>query len=321
MSGFHPSLSKSLTSTPLKSSEDRRVYRSKSLDSDSTYSLLSPIYHDSFDCSDVEDHKVEQLQQRLDSSVALTDNAVPASPKRNEGHAPAQSSLDASMPLNLSAWEQWIVFKAKEERLRVQQKAKEEFKMKQEQKQEQKKQLQKKVFTESKVQEWLKMKSKQEKQERKRKEHKDQEKVELEEQKRKAAEQKAQEGYREWLQKKKQEDAERKQREKEEAATRETEEKERRKRAEEKFREWLQALSRNCPKRTSPGSPGYDILNYPEPSFYNPIPWKPIHVPQPEKTPGKSSTRKKQSGPPRYHSTPCVLFRPKDTLSFGCKRR
>lgn len=67
-------------------------------------------------------------------------------------------------------------------------------------------------------------------------------------------------------------------------------------------------------------SGGYDNLNYPAPSFVNPIPWKPIHIPQHDRTPKKNSTHRKQPGPPKYRSTPCLAYKPKETISFASKR-
>lgn len=84
MSVFQPSTSKSLTSTPLKS-KDIGVYRSRSVDNDSpedsTYSLLSPIYHESFEGSD-DDLDVEQLQQGLNNLRAFPDEIKHTIPHR-----------------------------------------------------------------------------------------------------------------------------------------------------------------------------------------------------------------------------------------------
>ena len=75
MSAFQSTSSKSFTSTPLKSTSNvrRSIPRSKSVESadDSTYSLLSPIYHDSFDFSD-EDNDEEPNQCQLADNPSLT---------------------------------------------------------------------------------------------------------------------------------------------------------------------------------------------------------------------------------------------------------
>ncbi|XP_012697951.2 coiled-coil domain-containing protein 34-like [Clupea harengus] len=329
MSVFQPSTSKSLTSTPLKS-KDIGVYRSRSVDNDSpedsTYSLLSPIYHESFEGSD-DDLDVEQLQQGLNNLRAFPDEIKHTIPHRHgKSHIQrkvAEVKLDkSSVSLqNLSAWEQWLVTKAKEERLKVEQKALEELTLKEKQELVERQKVQKRKQTEGKIQDWLKMKRELERQEKECKERQKQEEVEREKQKQREIELKAQEKYKEWLLKKKQEENERKEREKEEAALKEAEEMERRRRAEEKFQDWLRTQNKNRPKRNTPCPQGFDHLNYPSPSFYNPVPWKPIHVPPPEKPPQKKTSRRKLRGLPKHHSTPCLTFRPKDTLSFACKRR
>lgn len=48
---------------------------------DSTYSLLSPIYHDSFEASD-DELEVEQLQQRIRSLPVSTEDVRHPSPHR-----------------------------------------------------------------------------------------------------------------------------------------------------------------------------------------------------------------------------------------------
>lgn len=123
---------------------------------DSTYSLLSPIYHDSFEGSDDE---VEQLQQRMRSLSVSTEDVRYPSPHRyclpsthfgcslkvmhlliplcsgvfsmlynrngklQVQRKVAEVKLDKSVSLqNLSAWEHWLITKAKEERLKLEQK-------------------------------------------------------------------------------------------------------------------------------------------------------------------------------------------------------
>ncbi|KAI2648608.1 Coiled-coil domain-containing protein 34 [Labeo rohita] len=311
MSTFPSSSSKSLTSTPLKSRPSGLgsvLQRSRSLEStgDSTSSLLSPIYHDSFELSEDEPES-DQPQPVHNITVTLGEDVAPGSPSRNKVDTTGLEDRSSAMQFNLSAWEQWIVDKAKEERIRNQQKAMEELTLKEKQKEKEKEQQKKKVVSDCKIQEWLQMKREQEKKERMSKEfHKSKE--QLQEEKRRAEiEKKAHEKYKEWLRKKKQEEMERILKEKEEAARREAEERERKEKAEESFKEWLEG--------------NYNNVNYPAPSFVNPIPWKPIHVPQQERTPRKSSARKRTPGPPKSQSTPCLAYRPKDTISFACKRR
>lgn len=151
MSAYPSSSSKSLTSTPLKSRASvpgSVLQRSRSVEStgDSTSSLLSPIYHDSFELSD-EEPESDQPRPVHNMTVTLSEDGAPVSPSRwafvelvtCQYNKPAQQYHVKSLRdevdttgledrssgghFKLSAWEQWIVDKAKEERIRKQQKA------------------------------------------------------------------------------------------------------------------------------------------------------------------------------------------------------
>ncbi|KAF4094793.1 coiled-coil domain-containing protein 34 isoform X2 [Onychostoma macrolepis] len=328
MSTFPSSSSKSLTSTPLKSrpsGPDSILQRSRSLEStgDSTSSLLSPIYHDSFELSE-EEPESDQPRPVHNITVTLSEDGAPGSPYRDEVDTTGLEDRSSNVQFNLSAWEQWIVDKAKGERIRKQQKAMEELTLKEKQKEEEKVQQKKKVVNDCKIQEWLQIKREQEKKERMSKEFQKSKEQLQEEKKRAEIEKKAQEKYKEWLRKKKQEEMERKLKEKEEAARREAEERERKEKAEESFKEWLEGVNTKgkLSRQSSASSAGnYNNVNYPAPSYVNPIPWKPIHVPQQEQTPRKSSARKRTPGPLKSQSTPCLTYRPKDTISFTRNRR
>ncbi|XP_026057720.1 coiled-coil domain-containing protein 34 [Carassius auratus] len=328
MSTFPSSSSKSLTSTPLKSRPSvpsSVLQRSRSLEStgDSTSSLLSPIYHDSFELSEDEPES-DQPRPVHNITTTLSEDVAPGSPYRDEVDTTGLEDRASNVQFKLSAWEQWIVDKAKEERIRKQQKAMEELTLMEKQKEVEKEQQKKKVVNDCKIQEWLEIKREQEKKERMSKEFQKSKEQLQEEKKRAEIERKAQEKYKEWLRKKKQQETERKLKEKEEAARREAEERERKEKAEESFKEWLESLKTKgkLSRQSSASSAGnYNNVNYPAPSFVNPIPWKPIHVPQQEQTPRKSSTRKRTPGPPKSQSTPCLTYRPKDMISFACKRR
>lgn len=86
MSALQSASSKSFTSTPLKTKSNvpRSMPRSRSVEStgDSTYSVLSPIYHDSFELSD--DDKEEALKQCQphDDPSLTADEGEPISPRR-----------------------------------------------------------------------------------------------------------------------------------------------------------------------------------------------------------------------------------------------
>ncbi|XP_056596112.1 coiled-coil domain-containing protein 34 isoform X2 [Triplophysa dalaica] len=319
MSGFASSSSKSLTSTPLKS-KPSALQRSRSVEStgDSTSSLLSPIYHDSFELS--EDEPDHDHVQPASNNITVTsrEDVAPGEASRDESGTTDRSS---EAQFTLGAWEQWLVDKARDDRARKQQKALEDLALKEKQEQEKKHQMKKKVASDGKIQEWLQMKREEEKNKSISKEFQ-KSKEQLQEEKRRAGiEIKAREKYKEWLRQKKQEEMERKLKEKEEAARREMEEQERKKQADESFKEWLEAIKTKGKASRLCSAGNYNNVNYPSPSFVNPIPWKPIHIPQHDTTPQKSLRCKKTSGPPKSQSTPCLTYRPKDTLSFACKRR
>ncbi|XP_036432139.1 coiled-coil domain-containing protein 34 [Colossoma macropomum] len=329
MSALQSASSKSFTSTPLKSKSaiPRSIPRSKSVEStgDSTYSLLSPIYHDSFDFSDEDNEEAPKQYQPADnSSLTVHEDGLSVSHSRNETLESLCAQNTSTGKLNLSAWEQWVVSKAKEERMKMQQKTLEQEALKEKKAKEETEQQRKKAVSECKIQEWLQMKKEQEKHEKFCRESQKTKKMLYEEQKRLEIERKAQEKYKEWLRQKKQEEMVRKLEEQEEIARGEKEERERKERAEEKFKEWLKNIKdKDRHKRQLSACPagGYNNLNYPSPTFVNPIPWKPIHIPQQNSTPRKNLAHKKQPGLPKYQSTPCFSYKPKDTFSFACKRR
>ncbi|XP_062848875.1 coiled-coil domain-containing protein 34 [Trichomycterus rosablanca] len=316
-----PTSSKSFTSTPLKSKSiiPRSIPRSRSLDStgNSIYSILSPIYHDSFNLSDEDNEEAQKQHQPANYSSAAHEDVLSVSPSRNE----SPHIQDASTAkLNLSAWEQWLVRKAKEDRLKIHQKVLEQQSVTEKKKQEDVEQQRKKAASECKIQEWLQMKKEQDKlcrESRKSKELLHDEKKRLE------IEKKTQEKYKEWFQKKKHEEKERKLKEQEETARRDQEEREQKEKAEDSFKQWLKSIkNKDKHKRQSSAclTRGYDNLNYPAPSFVNPVPWKPIHIPQEIKTPRKNSKQRKHSGEPKHQLTFFLNFKPKDTISFAHKR-
>lgn len=327
MSSFPSSSSKSLSSTPLKSRASGAAsvpQRSRSQESSggSTSSLISPIYHHSFE--DSEDEPEDHFQPIRNFTVTLNEDTAPLSPSRDEVDTTGLDNRLSSSQMKLSAWEQWIVGKAKEERVRKQQRAVEELTLKDKEIEKEKEEQKKKDASDCKIQEWLQMKREQEKKDKQSKESQKSEKQLEEEQKRAEIERKAQEKYKEWLRKKKQEEAERKLREKEEAERRLGEERERKEKAEESFKEWLDGVKskQKVSRQSSACSAGnYNNVNYPSPSFVNPIPWKPIHVPQQEPSGRKSSARRRKTNPVKSQSSSCFTYRPKDTISFACKRR
>ncbi|XP_033940593.1 coiled-coil domain-containing protein 34 [Pseudochaenichthys georgianus] len=296
MPNFPASASQCFSSTPVKTIQGKYLNISKGLDDDvlsdeeDTFSLLSPIYHDSFDSD-------EDLEPSPRASPRLSDSSrLSLSPVRCElPRTPSVQMLDTAVE-PLSAWEKWLVSKAKEDRLHLEKQADEEWLKKEKKAHEERELEQKKIVMEERIQIWLKMKREQEKQEQLLKLRKEEEDIQRQHEKQTEIEQKAQQKYKDWLQKKNQEKIEMEKKEKEEAALKEEQEKERRQRAEEKFKDWL--AKANEKTKASPQSPCYTRSPYekylPSPGFYNPIPWKPIHVPPVEKELNNTSGKKPQ---------------------------
>lgn len=319
------SASKGFSSTPVKTSQGQDLHTSKGLDDgvlsddEDTFSLLSPIYHDSFDS----DEDLEPSPPQHTSPGQSVNSRSSVSPVRCElPRTPSDQMLNVTVDPagspTLSAWEMWLVNKAKEDRLRLKKKAEEEQLLKEMRERQEREQNQKKMVMEGKIQEWLKMKREQEKYEQLVKQSKEEEEFQRQQEKQRETEQKAQQKYKHWLQKKNQEKTEAEKKEKEEAALREQQEKERQKRAEEKFKEWLAKANKRS--EASPKSPCYPTSpydkSYPSPSFYNPIPWKPIHIPPPETSVNKTSGKKPQKQWKKQQS-PGGAFRLRNSASAG----
>ncbi|XP_005734922.1 coiled-coil domain-containing protein 34 [Pundamilia nyererei] len=279
------------SSTPLKDFHPSKDFGDGILsDEEDTFSLLSPIYHDSFD-SDEEELRSTPDQQTT-SPRERDDSRLSISPFRCE--LPKAISEQPAASPTLSAWEMWLVNKAKEERLKQEKKVEKEHLLKERKEKQEREQEQKKLIMENKIQEWLKLKTEQERHEQLLKQRKEEEEMQRQQERRRETEQKAQQKYKDWLQRKNQEKIEKEKKEKEEASLKEEQEMERRRRAEEKFKEWLAKAnekSKASPKKPSYPSSPYD-KSYPSPSFVNPIPWKPIHVPPPEPSSLETSSKK-----------------------------
>ncbi|XP_037539351.1 coiled-coil domain-containing protein 34 [Nematolebias whitei] len=304
--------SKGFSSTPVKANEDKDFQKIRDLDDtvvsddEDTFSLLSPIYHDSFDSDESDEEEqgsvpAQQISPRHSTDTRLGTSSVRSELPKTPLEQMYSSSVQPAASPSLSAWEMWLLNKTKEERLKIEQKAEEERLLNEKQEQQEREQRQKKIVIEEKIQKWLKVKREQERHEHLLKQKQDDEEMQRQQKKRREIEQKAQQKYKSWLQKKNQEKIENEKKEKEEAALKEEQERERSRRAEEKFKEWL--TKANKKSSASPKSPLYPTSpydkSYPAPSFYNPIPWKPIHVPPPETSPNKTTGRK----PPKQKKT------------------
>ncbi|XP_011474838.1 coiled-coil domain-containing protein 34 isoform X2 [Oryzias latipes] len=291
------SVSGGFSSTPVKSNRTTELIAGESTGDEDTFSLLSPIYHDSFD-SDGEElnsspirlqgpgspdssSRCELPKSSLEPSASQPSASQPSAAQPSAAQpSAAQPSAAQPSAASLSAWETWVLSKAKEERLKLEKKAEEERILKEKEEQQEKEQERKRMVMEEKIQEWLKVKRKH-MQEQLVKHRAEEEKMQKEMEKQREVEQKAQQRYNVWLQKKNQEKLQKEKKEKEIAVLKGEQEEERRRRAEEKFKEWL--AKANEKSRASPESPRHQTSPYdrliPAPSFYNPIPWKPIHAP------------------------------------------
>ncbi|XP_076027419.1 coiled-coil domain-containing protein 34 [Genypterus blacodes] len=266
-----------------------------------TFSLLSPIYHDSFDSDKEHDrsraHHLDLTSPRERSTSGPSNSPVRCELSRTLSDLEMNASEQPGFPLTLTAWEMWLVNKAKEEQLRLERKAEEERQLKEKEEQQEREQEQKKIATEEKIQQWLLMKREQEKQEQLVRESKEVEEMERQQMKRRETEQKSREKYRGWLQRKNQEKIEKEKKEKEDTFRKTEQEKERRKKSEENFKEWLART--NEKDRASPPSQCHNNARspyeklFPSPHFYNPVPWKPIPVPPPEKPEKETPIRRK----------------------------
>ncbi|XP_061678487.1 coiled-coil domain-containing protein 34 [Syngnathoides biaculeatus] len=280
--------SEDFSSSPLKLNERKHVHMSEYLvdddvlpEDDDTYSLLSPIYHDSYESD--EDDDLSTTQQPLKCEL--------------ENPPSEQTEPEA-----LSPWEVWLVNKAKEDQLKMKRKTEEALLLKEKKEQEEIERRQKKIMEEKKIRDWQQLKRDQERHDQLLKMSREAAEAQRRQEKQRETEQKAQQRYKDWLQKKNRERIEKEMKQKEEASLREEQEKDRRRKAEENFKEWL--AKNNEKWKASPKPPHYSspCRFHPPPSFYNPIPWKPIYTPpletSPKNTPSKKpqKTRKGQHG-------------------------
>ncbi|XP_038620798.1 coiled-coil domain-containing protein 34 [Tachyglossus aculeatus] len=251
--------------------------------------------------------------------------------------APGPASVEASEyteeeekqgPLSevtLTPWEEWFVCKEKEQRIRLQNRALEAMNLQLEQRKEAQEREKRKMIAEEKHKEWVLKKNEQERKERELKLSKEMEEKAAKEREREQLQEKAKEKYQEWLKKKNTEECEKKRKEKEKEKQRLAELQEKKEISEKKFKEWLQNTknkprpvlnSYGCAIEKLTGC--YGRYSYPAPTFYNPIPWKPIHMPPPKEVkmlPGKKNKRPFSSQ--SYRSSSMVIPQPRNNLFLG----
>lgn len=207
---------------------------------------------------------------------------------------------------NLTPWELWFVGKEKEERERLQQRALEALSQQMEKTKQMDELEKRREISQEKLRAWVQRKKEQKRKEREEKISKETEERAAKELEKQHLQEKAKEKYEEWLQRKHAEDREKQQRAKEKEKQRQAELLEKKERAERKFKEWLE----NAKNKPRPAAKSYGFANgrltgfysgnsYPEPAFYNPIPWKPIHAPPPHAARGLSGKKSRQLAGPR----------------------
>uniref|UniRef100_A0A3B4X3F3 Coiled-coil domain containing 34 n=1 Tax=Seriola lalandi dorsalis TaxID=1841481 RepID=A0A3B4X3F3_SERLL len=146
----------------------------------------------------------------------------------------------------------------------------------------------------------------QEKHEQLVKQSKEEEEIQRQLEKQRQIEQKAQQKYKDWLQKKNQEKIEKEKKEKVMCFFSV---------CFSFYKDILMLMTKQPDSERDSflftGGP-YD-KSYPSPSFYNPIPWKPIHVPPPETSLNKTSGKKPQKQR-KSQQSPSTAFRLRNTV-------
>ncbi|XP_059508135.1 coiled-coil domain-containing protein 34-like isoform X2 [Stegostoma tigrinum] len=241
---------------------------------DSTTSLLSPIYHDSYES---EEGHIEApmtpasrtTNKGLISTANKQKSIVSKRPTTFTAVRPKSSRFKVSLSkekfseeeeqhykeADLTAWEKWLIKKAKEERAKTQNQSQQEIILKQAKLKEEDERERKRILAEDEHKRWVQRKNEKERIEKEIKLRKEQEEKIAKEQERGLAARKASEKFEEWLKKKKLQKVETKRIEKNEEEKRIAETQERKEKAEKVYQEWLEKV-KNRP-RTVPSSFGY----------------------------------------------------------------
>ncbi|XP_057551570.1 coiled-coil domain-containing protein 34 isoform X1 [Hippopotamus amphibius kiboko] len=300
--------------------------------SNSTMSLLSPLGHQSFpfDDDDGDGEEEEDVDEDAHDSEAKVESLRGmelrgcASVVGSEDNQEEQKQVHLPES-SLTPWEVWFVGKEKVERDRLQQKALEELNQQLEKKKEVEEREKRKIIAEEKHKEWVQKKNEQKRKEREQKINKEMEEKAAKELEKEHLQEKAKEKYQEWLKKKKAEECEKKKKEKEKEKQRQAELQEKKEIAEKKFKEWLE----NAKNKPRPAAKSYGYANgkltgfysgisYPEPAFYNPIPWKPIPVPPPKEAKDLSVKKTKRPVISQPHrSSSLVMHKARSSLCLG----
>ncbi|XP_004708308.1 coiled-coil domain-containing protein 34 [Echinops telfairi] len=299
--------------------------------SNSTLSLLSPLGHQSFQDDGAEEDVAAEVQDSEAKVVSLKGLKLQGcSSTAVESEDTQEEQKQVHLPeSSLTPWEVWFVGKEKEERDRLQQKALEELNEQLEKRKKMEEREKRKIIAEVKHKEWVQKKNEQKRKERKQKVSKEMEEKAAKELEKEHLQEKAKEKYQEWLKKKNAEECEKKKKEKEKEKQRQAELQEKKETAEKKFKEWLEN-SKNKPR---PAARSYGYVNgkltgfysgnsYPEPAFYNPIPWKPIHMPPSKEAKDLSGKKNKRPVITQPHqSASLVAHKARSNLCLGTLHR
>ncbi|EHB06179.1 Coiled-coil domain-containing protein 34 [Heterocephalus glaber] len=272
--------------------------------SGSTLSLLSPLGRPGFPFDDGDDEGAgDEDGEAPGFETRRTGPGAAAAPGHDSEVEPGEAREEQVErgAWSLTPWELWFVGKEQEERERLQQKALEELSQQMERRKEMEAREKRKVIAEEKHREWVERKRRQERKEREQKINKEMEEKAAKELEKEHLQEKAKEKYQEWLKKKNAEECEKKKKEKEKEKQRQAELQEKREIAERKFKEWLEN-AKNKPRCTAKSygfangrlTGFYSGNSYPEPAFYNPIPWKPILAPPPQEARGLSGRKSRR---------------------------
>ncbi|XP_021541553.1 coiled-coil domain-containing protein 34 [Neomonachus schauinslandi] len=301
--------------------------------SNSTMSLLSPLGHQSFpfDYDDGDGEDEEDVDEGAHDSQAKVASLRGVELQGCTSVAESEDNQEEQKQVHLpesrlTPWEVWFVGKEKVERDRLQQKALEELNQQLEKRKEMEEREKRKLIAEEKHKEWVQKKNEQKRKEREQKINKEMEEKAAKELEKEHLQEKAKEKYQEWLKKKNAEECEKKKKEKEKEKQRQAELQEKKEIAEKRFKEWLE----NAKNKPRPAAKSYGYANgkltdfysgnsYPEPAFYNPIPWKPIHMPPSKEAKDLSGKKTKRPviSQPHRSSSSLVVQKARSNLCLG----
>nr|XP_022307223.1 coiled-coil domain-containing protein 34-like isoform X2 [Crassostrea virginica] len=308
--------------------------RSRSLESNgSTASLTSVLDHDSYESPDLsedewerdefrrnvenEEKTVEQdrrtarnrpssckaraLAKSQDRVKVQRKNRITAHQRDRFSEYDTTSGQSENMDTGLSPWEQWLIQKTKEERVKRQQMKKHKVEVREQKEQKAKEKIQKEVKAEEKRTEWLKQKNYEETLRKKLEKQRIKTEAEIKAQQNMITKMKAERKFEEWKEKKDNMEREKKEQEIQKKREIELEEKCKKIKAQQKYEEWLRSAKNRPKSAQSFGYSGgkltgyHDTGAYPAPTYYNPIPWHPNPIPKTQKTErSKSRPRSKK---------------------------